>query len=189
MNFDEYQIATRRTANGVTGDYAALNWVVGLGGELGEVAHLVSEWKGSRGFHEQTLKMELGDTLWYLARVADHYAISMTATAEGLSPSEYQADVEGEMKLEGEGRPDPVDTVLWLTDYTGRVMEAVKKDVFHKRPLDKILLRESLNEVLMGLSLLASLFSLELEDVLTANIEKLKRRYPSGFKTRGEVRA
>lgn len=82
MEFDDYQSLTMETAiypedEGV--QYTAL----GLNGEAGEVAEKVKKWRreGDEQYLEE-LESELGDVLWYLARLADELDVSLDQVAE-----------------------------------------------------------------------------------------------------------
>jgi NTP pyrophosphatase (non-canonical NTP hydrolase) len=68
-----------------------------------------------------------------------------------------------------------------LAGEAGEVTEVVKKAVFHRHPLDIDKLRKELGDVLWYLSAICQISGIELSEVMEANIEKLKQRYPNGF--------
>jgi NTP pyrophosphatase (non-canonical NTP hydrolase) len=81
MDFDDYQGETRKTAvypeeNAV--EYLAL----GLNGEAGEVAEKIK--KSIRDDKElgEELQQEIGDCLWYMARLLDELGYDFSDTAE-----------------------------------------------------------------------------------------------------------
>ncbi len=81
MDFDDYQGETRKTAvypeeNAV--EYLAL----GLNGEAGEVAEKIK--KSIRDDKElgEELQQEIGDCLWYMARLLDELGYGFSDTAE-----------------------------------------------------------------------------------------------------------
>ncbi len=79
IDFDQYQQFTESTAiypeeHGVT--YCAL----GLNGESGEVAEKVK--KAIRDDADLDAEKELGDVLWYLARLCDELGYSLQDVAE-----------------------------------------------------------------------------------------------------------
>jgi len=81
MDFDEYQGKTRKTSvypeeNAV--EYLAL----GLNGEAGEVAEKIK--KSIRDDKElgEELQQEIGDCLWYMARLLDELGYDFSDTAE-----------------------------------------------------------------------------------------------------------
>lgn len=80
LDFNEYQHQTKSTAiypQAGSGSFNALAYVVlGLSNESGEVAgKLKKVWRDADGVvtkeHDDAIAAELGDVLWYLARVAD----------------------------------------------------------------------------------------------------------------------
>lgn len=92
IDFVDYEIATRATAiypEGQTGSFNAVAYVtLGLANEAGEVAGKVKKaWRDSNGKFDEdriaAIKGELGDVLWYLARVADELGLSFQEIAEG----------------------------------------------------------------------------------------------------------
>jgi NTP pyrophosphatase (non-canonical NTP hydrolase) len=86
MQFDEYQVWTRTTAAyPKEGDLAEHYLMCGLTSEVGEVASLVK-----RKIRDNTpqdvyladMKKEIGDVLWYVARLADEFGFSLNDIAE-----------------------------------------------------------------------------------------------------------
>lgn len=84
MNFDEYQNATERTQfTGLDFNGTLAVLALGLGGEAGEAQDLIKKALG----HGQVLSLdrvaeELGDLLWYVARLSTHLGLSLEAIAE-----------------------------------------------------------------------------------------------------------
>lgn len=84
MNFNEYQEATRRTASKDASEERRIsNYVFGLNGEVGEVTDYLKKFM----YHDHTLdadelEKELGDCLWYLARLSDEFGIELSNVAE-----------------------------------------------------------------------------------------------------------
>jgi NTP pyrophosphatase (non-canonical NTP hydrolase) len=73
--FNSYQELSRETA--IEGDNQILRYTLGLTGEAGEVAEKIK--KTERGDHEldeEAVAKELGDVLWYMARIADEIGYS-----------------------------------------------------------------------------------------------------------------
>lgn len=90
MNFREYQAATTTTAiypNPGSGDWDAITYaVLGLASEAGEVAgKLKKALRDDGGAITSTRRAaiidELGDVLWYVARVASEFAIDLDQIA------------------------------------------------------------------------------------------------------------
>lgn len=91
MDLDDYQAKTRNTAtypHAFSGTQAAVNYtVVGLVGEAGEIAN---KWKKLlRGdvvvpgpiTLQRSIEDEIGDVLWYAARLAEELGTSLGAIA------------------------------------------------------------------------------------------------------------
>lgn len=70
---------------------------------------------------------------------------------------------------------------LGIGGEAGEVQELIKKHVFHQKEIDTYRIKEELGDVLWYLTTLASTFNLDLLEVATSNIEKLKERYPDGI--------
>jgi dCMP deaminase len=76
---DAYQGWTMRTRPDAPDDLVKLGFALGLNGEAGEVAEIVKkELLHGRARDRAHMAEELGDTLWYLARLADEYGISLS---------------------------------------------------------------------------------------------------------------
>lgn len=76
---------------------------------------------------------------------------------------------------------------LGITGEAGEVADLIKKAVFHNHNIDKDNICKELGDVLWYLSQIASLAGIELDEVATKNIEKLKKRYPNGFDTERSI--
>ena len=71
--------------------------------------------------------------------------------------------------------------LLGLSGEVGELSEAVKKWLYYGKPLDAMNIKEELGDVLWYMALLCNTLSLDLWDVMEANIRKLKVRYPEKF--------
>lgn len=82
MNFNEYQDMCAKYEKSIGTDWY---YALGLTGEAGETAELIK--KSYRTLpHNQPvvvshLALELGDVLWYLARLAAHYGLKLETIA------------------------------------------------------------------------------------------------------------
>ena len=74
-----------------------------------------------------------------------------------------------------------VNAALGLSGEVGEVNDLLKKHMFQGHPLDKEQLINELGDIAWYLAEAAEALDINLEDILTRNIEKLKRRYPDGF--------
>lgn len=83
LSFDEYQEFTEETA--VYPSYFALPYLaLGVAGESGEVTEHVKKYiRDNDETKLEELKGELGDVLWYVARLADELDVSFESVAKG----------------------------------------------------------------------------------------------------------
>ncbi|MBP2370288.1 nucleoside triphosphate pyrophosphohydrolase family protein [Pseudonocardia parietis] len=85
--FDEYQIWSRTTAfypGAGSGRLAGLSYTaLGLAGEAGEIANKVKKLvrDGDDADRRNELIHEIGDVLWYAARIADELSFSLSDLA------------------------------------------------------------------------------------------------------------
>lgn len=70
---------------------------------------------------------------------------------------------------------------LGLIGEAGEIAEEMKKHLYHDHELDHAALVKELGDVMWYLAVLAHEVGVELEEVATTNIAKLRRRYPGGF--------
>lgn len=70
---------------------------------------------------------------------------------------------------------------LGISEEAGEVSGLIKKSFFHGHDINRNEIMKELGDVLWYLSQIARLAGLTLEEVATANIEKLQKRYPNGF--------
>jgi NTP pyrophosphatase (non-canonical NTP hydrolase) len=74
-----------------------------------------------------------------------------------------------------------LNAALGLCGEAGEFADTLKKAEFHAHPLDEAELRKELGDVLWYAALACDALGVQLGDVMAANIEKLRRRYPDGF--------
>ena len=75
-----------------------------------------------------------------------------------------------------------------LADESGEVLGKIKKQVWHGYARNADSIGEELGDVLWSLAYLARQLGFSLSQIATMNIEKLKTRYPEGFKKGGGIR-
>lgn len=82
---NDYQRATRETAiypDAMKGGERAITYLaLGLAGEAGEVANKIKKYLRDGTPYDELVDVvfpELGDVLWYLARLADELAVAMS---------------------------------------------------------------------------------------------------------------
>lgn len=71
--------------------------------------------------------------------------------------------------------------VMGLCGESGEAIDIVKKHLAQGHELDREKLIKELGDVAWYIAETATALDIELEEVLTRNIEKLKERYPEGF--------
>lgn len=76
-----------------------------------------------------------------------------------------------------------INIVMGLCGESGEAIDIVKKHLHQGHVLDKEHLAKELGDIAWYLAEAATALDLDLEDILSANTEKLKKRYPDGFDT------
>ncbi len=74
-----------------------------------------------------------------------------------------------------------INGVMGLCGESGEAIDIVKKWFAHGHELDKEHLKKELGDIAWYLAEAATALDVPLEDVLQANIDKLRKRYPEGF--------
>ena len=74
-----------------------------------------------------------------------------------------------------------INSVMGLCGESGEAIDIVKKWLAQGHELDKERLAKELGDIAWYLAEAATALDMDLEDILQANIEKLKHRYPEGF--------
>ena len=74
-----------------------------------------------------------------------------------------------------------INSVMGLCGESGEAIDIVKKWMAHGHELDKDHLAKELGDIAWYLAEAATALDMDLEDILQANLAKLKARYPEGF--------
>ena len=74
-----------------------------------------------------------------------------------------------------------INGVMGLCGESGEAIDIVKKWLAQGHELDREKLAKELGDICWYLAETATALDLDLEDIMAANIEKLKQRYPDGF--------
>ena len=80
-----------------------------------------------------------------------------------------------------------INAVMGLCGESGEAIDIVKKHLAQGHELDREHLIKELGDIAWYLAEAATVLGVELEDVLQRNIDKLKARYPEGFKVQDSV--
>ena len=81
-----------------------------------------------------------------------------------------------------------INGVMGLCGESGEAIDIVKMWLAQGHELDKEHLAKELGDVAWYLAETAFALDIPLEDILAANIEKLKKRYPEGFASERSIR-
>ena len=76
-----------------------------------------------------------------------------------------------------------INGVMGLCGESGEAIDIVKKWLAQGHSLDRQALAKELGDIAWYLAETAYALDIPLEDILQANIDKLKKRYPEGFET------
>ena len=74
-----------------------------------------------------------------------------------------------------------LDAAAGLAEEAGEILSVVRKHAFQSRELDLTELEKELGDALWCLSITAATAGLSLERIATANVGKLRVRYPDGY--------
>ena len=100
-----------------------------------------------------------------------------------MTINEYQKLAMTTLNKELDEKEILMNAVMGLCGESGETIDIVKKHFFHGHELDRKHLIEEMGDVAWYLAELATALEVDLEDVLSINIDKLKARYPEGFET------
>lgn len=98
-----------------------------------------------------------------------------------LTFSTYQAASARTANVEHGERDRRLISALGVAGEAGEVVELLKKFEGHGHPTDPARLASELGDLLWYVSDLATAYGLSLEAIARGNVEKLERRYPTGF--------
>lgn len=104
-----------------------------------------------------------------------------------MTPNEYQKLAMTTLNPELNERDVLINGVMGLCGEAGEVIDLVKKHLAQGHELNREKMIDELGDVAWYLAEIATVLDVPLEDVLTRNIEKLKRRYPEGFSTEKSI--
>ena len=98
-----------------------------------------------------------------------------------MTINEYQALAMTTLNPELSQKDVLINGVMGLCGESGEAIDIVKKWLAQGHDLDREKLAKELGDICWYLAETATALDLSLEDIMAANIEKLKRRYPEGF--------
>ncbi|MDD6873438.1 MAG: nucleoside triphosphate pyrophosphohydrolase family protein [Clostridiales bacterium] len=80
-----------------------------------------------------------------------------------------------------------INSVMGLCGESGEAIDIVKKWLAQGHELDRARLAKELGDVAWYLAEAATALDIPLEDILRANLDKLKARYPEGFSAQNSI--
>ncbi len=98
-----------------------------------------------------------------------------------MDANEYQRLAMTTLNPELERRDVLINSVMGLCGESGEAIDIVKKWLAQGHELDRERLAGELGDIAWYLAEAAFALDIPLEDILRANIEKLRKRYPEGF--------
>ena len=100
-----------------------------------------------------------------------------------MNVNEYQRLAMTTLNPELNKRDVLINSVMGLCGESGEAIDIVKKWMAQGHELDKAHLAKELGDIAWYLAEAATALDLPLEEILQANLDKLKKRYPDGFET------
>lgn len=104
-----------------------------------------------------------------------------------MKVNEYQKMAMTTLNKELSKKDVLINSVMGLCGESGEAIDIVKKWLAQGHELDKTKLLNELGDIAWYLAEAATALDVSLEDILQANLEKLKKRYPKGFETNRSV--
>jgi len=104
-----------------------------------------------------------------------------------MDVSTYQKISTRTWNDEEERRHQIANAALGLCGEAGETADYIKKFLYHGHPFSVDEMVKELGDVAYYLATLATLFHLDLGEILQANADKLRTRYPDGFSTRDSL--
>lgn len=98
-----------------------------------------------------------------------------------MNINEYQQSAMRTLNPELNKKDVLINSVMGLCGESGEAIDIVKKWLAQGHELNKEHLKEELGDIAWYLAEAATALGFSLEDILQANINKLEKRFPSGF--------
>ena len=101
--------------------------------------------------------------------------------------NEYQELAMKTLNPELDKKDVLINSVMGLCGESGEAIDIVKKWLAQGHDLDRERLAKELGDIAWYLAEAATALDMSLDDILSANIEKLRKRYPEGFETEKSI--
>ena len=76
---------------------------------------------------------------------------------------------------------------LGLAGESGEVADLIKKHLFQGHELNKAKIKDELSDIMWYIAIMAQGIGIELDEVPTHNVDKLRKRYPNGFEANRSI--
>lgn len=104
-----------------------------------------------------------------------------------MTINEYQKLAMTTLNKELSDRDILINGVMGLCGESGEAIDIVKKHLAQGHDLDKAHLAEELGDIAWYLAEVVTVLGYDLEDILQANIDKLRKRFPEGFEVERSI--
>ena len=104
-----------------------------------------------------------------------------------MTINEYQQFAMTTLNPELSEKDVLINGVVGLCGESGEAIDLVKKWLAQGHELDREKLAKELGDICWYLAETATAIGYDLEDIMAANIEKLKKRYPQGFEAKRSI--
>lgn len=105
-----------------------------------------------------------------------------------MNVNEYQKQAMSTLNPALDKKDVLINSVMGLCGESGEAIDIVKKWLAQGHELDREHLAKELGDIAWYLAEAATALELSLEEILQANLDKLKKRYPQGFSTEDSLR-
>ena len=107
-----------------------------------------------------------------------------TTTANAMTLDDYENAAARTTNLKLTDVERLMDAAAGLSEESGEVLSLVRKHAYQSKPLDKHKLEIELGDALWCLAITARTAGLSLQQIASANVAKLRDRFPEGYKDR-----
>lgn len=178
MKLNEYQELAQRTSGNKRPSDAVVNGVLGLCGETGECADIVKKYMYQGApLDKEHFAEELGDVLWYVAETITGLQSTMADVIfMGLDNDIDCVDVSCEKSSD-----DLLTPCLRMCHIAGMFGGALVNYFDGDNELPIPAMKNCLIQLYAYISDAARAVGKSMDQIATANIDKLRKRYPDGF--------
>lgn len=107
--------------------------------------------------------------------------------AKEMGIKEYQKKSTRTMNDDLKHNDIVANMIFGLNGEVGEVTDILKKHLFHGHKLNMNHLKEELGDAMFYIVNLATLYNIDMSEVLQMNVDKLLKRYPNGFSSQDSI--